>query len=181
MELKRCFVGIELPSEVVKEVARIQEVLWGFNFSGKLTELENLHLTLKFMGEISLDDVERVRGKLREVEFKVFEGSLGESGSFNFRGAPRIVWIKINGDGIFELQKKIDSLLEEIGFEKEGRFMSHLTIARVKFVLDNSAFRKYVSNLGVKKLKFKVDSFKLFESELREVGPAYRVIEDFGF
>ena len=51
-ELTRAFICIEFPDEVIKEAARVQEVLENKNFTGKMTELENLHLTYKFLGEI---------------------------------------------------------------------------------------------------------------------------------
>ena len=49
----RCFICIDFPDEVIKEVARVQEELEKVKFNGKLTELENLHLTLKFLGEMA--------------------------------------------------------------------------------------------------------------------------------
>ena len=56
--LTRAFIAIEFPDEVVKEIARVQELVSKIKFTGKLTELENLHLTLKFLGEISEEKVE---------------------------------------------------------------------------------------------------------------------------
>jgi len=83
--LIRCFVAIDFPDEVVKEIARVQGVLGRKVFQGKMTEVENLHLTLKFLGEISEEKVLEVREKLREIEFKEFNGKLMGAGTFNIR------------------------------------------------------------------------------------------------
>ena len=174
----RCFIAIDFYGEIVQETARIQEVLGSWKFNGKMSELENLHLTLKFLGEIEEDKLEEVRKSLREVKEKSFEGKLDHAGLFSVLGNPKIVWIKLNGKGIFDLQKKIDEVLEK-NFKKEERFMGHLTIARVKYVSDRAGFRKYVENIGVKEIPFKINSFKLIKSELKPLGPVYSVIEEF--
>lgn len=174
----RCFIALDFEDEILKETARIQEVLGSWKFIGKMTELENLHLTLKFLGEIEEEKLEEVRKSLREIKEKSFEGKLDHAGFFSVLGNPKIIWIKLNGKGIFDLQKKIDEVLS-INFKKEERFMGHLTIARVKYVSDKSGFRKYVENIGVKEVPFKINSFKLMKSELKPLGPVYSVIEEF--
>ncbi len=173
----RTFIAIELPDNVIKEVARVQNILGKRKFTGKLTELENAHLTLKFLGEIDDLKLEEVMQKLREVKFEKFEARLEKAGTFNFHGMPRIVWIKVAGKGIFELQKKVDMILKECGFKEEERFMSHMTIARVKYVKDKKDFMDYVSGLKLRDVRFKVNEFKLKESELRELGPVYKDLE----
>ncbi len=65
-----CFISINIPEEISKEISKIQNELP--NFMGKKTELENLHLTLKFLGEIDEKKVEEVRKKLNEVKFRKF-------------------------------------------------------------------------------------------------------------
>ena len=63
--MTRCFISIDLPEIIRREIQKIQEQLP--DFKGKLTEQENLHLTLKFLGEISDDEIEEIRKKLREI------------------------------------------------------------------------------------------------------------------
>ena len=178
-KLHRVFIAIDFPSEIVKEVARIQEILRNLKFTGKMTELENLHLTLKFLGEINEEKLIIVREKLKEIKLKSFEVGIDKIGTFNIRGNPRIIWIKIAGKGIFELQKKIDLVLNKVDFNLEERFMSHATIARIKYVKDKIRFKEYVNCIKLKKIKFKVDRFKLKESELREMGPVYSLVESY--
>lgn len=175
----RAFVAVVFEDEVIKEVARIQEILSSYRFHGKMTELENLHVTLKFLGEIDEERLEKVKEKLREVKLNEFEGKLDCAGTFSVRGNPKIVWLKLNGKGLFELQKMIDWKMREEGFRMEERFMGHLTIARVKYVKDKISFCKYVSGMGVREAKFKITKFLLIKSELKPLGPAYNVIEEY--
>jgi 2'-5' RNA ligase len=177
-EKLRSFISVEFPDEVVKEVARVQEVLGKKKFEGKLTELENLHLTLKFLGEIDGKTLEKVRKRLRKVKVGEMALRVEEIGTFNVRGRPRIVWVKIGGRGIFGLQKEVDKVLEGM-FESEKRFMSHMTIARVKFVRDKREFIDYVKKIKLMDVRFKVDRFKLKISELKKTGPVYSDVEEY--
>ena len=175
----RAFIAIDFPDEIVKEIARVQGVLGNYKFTGKVTELENLHLTLKFLGEVEEKKVEKIMERLRGMRFGEFEAKLAEIGTFSYDLNPRIVWVKVGGKGVFELQKKIDEMMEKEGFAREERFMSHMTIARIKYVKDKEGFKDYVRNLGVKEIEFPVKSFKLMKSDLREMGPVYALLEEF--
>ena len=174
----RAFVSIEFPDEVVKEVARVEEILGKKQFTGKLTELENLHLTLKFFGEIEESKLNEIRKRLRKIEFGKFEANLQRIGTLGKRGNVRIVWIKVAGKEIFDLQKKIDASLNGL-FKVEESFTSHLTVARIKYVKDPKDFINYVNSIGLKKVKFSIKSFKLKSSELKPLGPIYGDIELF--
>ena len=72
-KLTRAFIAIDFPSEIVKEIARVQELLGKVKFTGKITELENLHLTIKFLGEIDEKQVEEVKkfADLKDFSFAV--------------------------------------------------------------------------------------------------------------
>jgi len=177
--LTRVFIGITFPDEVIKEIARAQEMMSKEKFTGKLTELANLHLTLKFLGEIDEEKVKQVIQKLKEIKFNEFEASLGIMGVFASNKNPRIVWVKINSKALWELQEKVDSAMVDIGFEKEERFMGHATLSRIKYVKDKQKFIENMINIKIKPLKFKVSEFKLMKSELSQTGPAYSVIEKF--
>lgn len=173
-KLVRCFISIDLGDmgEVVfKEIARVQNVLSNKNFIGKLIPLDEAHLTLKFLGEIDEEKVKEVEKRLSEIKFDEFECVLDSIGYFNYRKSPRIIWIKIGGRGIFELQKRVDEVLGDL-FPQEERFMSHLTIARVKYVKDKKGFVNHVKGIGLTKIKFKVKEFKLKESKPLRIGIA---------
>ena len=178
MEQKiRTFICIDFPSEIIKEVARIQQIIEKQNFQGKLTELENLHITLKFLGEIDPRTLETIKIKLSKISFPQLNLKLSSVGTFNFHKQPRIVWIKVAGN-LFQLQKQIDEALSDI-LQKEQRFMSHLTIARIKHAKSPEQFIGYISKIKTKPIQFTVDSFKLKSSELLSPGPVYTTLEEY--
>lgn len=171
-DLTRTFICIEFSDEVVKEIARVQGLLSGVKFTGKTTELENLHLTLKFLGEIDDSKVEEVKKRLSGIKFSAMRLKLGKIGVFSRRGNPGIVWIKVEGKELYDLQKKIDEKLEGL-FSVEERFMGHLTIARIKYVKDKKGFLSHIDSIHVKPVAFDVSEFKLKKSELKAIGPTY--------
>lgn len=177
-QLVRCFICLELPREAMEYVEEIQNIIKKKNlFYGKLTELENLHLTLKFIGEVPESKIKEIQEKLRKIKILSFEASLGDLGYFS-RNIVGILWMKLYGKGIFDLQSEIDKSLEDF-FPKEERFMSHLTIARIKKVLDSNIFLDYIKNMKIKKISFPVCEFVLKKSELKSEGPVYGDIERF--
>jgi len=174
----RTFISLKLSDEAIQEIKKIQKELKNFGlFEGKLTEEENLHLTLKFLGEIDEKKVEEIRNRLRKVKINGFKVKLGDVGVFS-QSFIRIIWIKLEGEAIFELQKQIDEVLDGL-FEKEFRFMGHITIARIKKVKDKSKFLGFLKKLKVKEVDFEVKSFGLMKSELFSEGPKYNLLEGY--
>jgi RNA 2',3'-cyclic 3'-phosphodiesterase len=171
----RCFISIDLPRDVMNSIEKLQKQIREKKlFDGKTTELENLHLTLKFLGEVDLKMIEEIKTILSKIKFKEFEVKLNGLGVFS-RDRIRIVWIKLNGKGIFDLQKQIDDKLKNL-FSKEIRFMGHVTIARVRRVSNKNGFLEYIDKIKIPEIKFKVDKFYLNKSELFETGPIYKEI-----
>ncbi len=169
--MKRTFIAIDIPENIKKEIVKIQKQIPSFN--GKLTEYENLHLTLKFLGEIDEKVIEEIRKKLRELKFTKFNVQIDKLGFFR-KEHGAIVWLHLaNCD---ELQKEIDKKLEGL-FESEKRFMSHLTIARVKSVNVKNNFFSEIEKIKFIPLNFEVNEFVLKESILDRKGPSYKDIE----
>jgi len=172
----RCFVALDLSREFINYIHEIQQLIKRQNlFIGKFTESENLHLTLKFLGEIDEEKVEEVKEKLKKVREEEFEAELGEVGVFSKKFL-RIIWIKLKNCD--KLQKAIDDALSNL-FPIENRFMSHITIARVKKVGDRKALLDYIKNMKTKNIKFKVDKFFLKKSELAPSGSSYEDLEEY--
>lgn len=175
-ETKRCFIALDLSREVINEIKKIQKLIGKqVLFNGKFTEPENLHLTLKFLGDLDDSMIEKVDERLKGVNLESFEVELGEAGVFS-KNYIRIIWIHLKGAE--KLQKEIDEKLSSL-FESEDRFMSHLTIARVKGVANRKALINYLESIKPSKLKFRVDKFFLRKSELEPNGPVYSDLEGY--
>jgi 2'-5' RNA ligase len=169
----RVFVSLGIPRNVKEEIKEIQEQLP--EFEGKKTETENLHLTLKFLGWLDDEMIEKARKKLREIKPGRFEAETGEIGTFSPQ-ALRIIWLHLAN--CEKLQEKADNALSGM-FEKESRFMSHITIARVKKARDKRKFIEELSKIKANRIKFNVEKFFMMKSQLKKSGPAYSVIEEF--
>ena len=169
----RCFIAIDIPENIKKESLKIQNQIP--EFIGKKTEKENLHLTLKFFGEIDENRIELIKDKLREINLEKFETEIDSIGIFSEKFI-RIVWLYLSN--CETLQEKIDNSLKNLS-EPEKRFMSHLTIARIKSIKDKNEFIKKLEKLKITKIKFIVDNFKLKKSILKPEGPVYEDLEKF--
>ena len=169
----RAFISIDVPREVKEEIRKIQDKLP--EFKGKKTETENLHLTLKFLGEISKEKTIEIKRKLKEINFNSFEAEINSIGVFSEKFI-RIIWLHLSN--CEDLQKEIDNKLKDL-FKSEFRFMSHLTIARVKKVDNKKKFLQELSSIEIPKIKFQVDKFLLKQSILKPQGPEYKILETF--
>ena len=174
MTLIRTFISVELPKNIIKEVNKIQKQLP--EFKGKKTEEENLHLTLKFLGEIDENILNEVKERLRKIKLRSFRTRISEIGVFSPENV-RIIWVKLEDCG--GLQNEIDESLFGL-FEKEKRFMGHITIARIKSLKNKKSFLEELKKIKIPSgLEFEVKNFKLKKSTLSSKGPAYETIEEY--
>ena len=169
----RCFVALDLPEAFGKEAVRAQERLRRQDlFQGKFTAPQNIHLTLKFLGEITHDQADGVRDALRDLKENTRKVRLEGAGMF----APRIIWLKLAGANT--LQKRVDASLSN-WFASEPRFMGHITIARVKTARNPRGLADTVRELEVAPISGQAISFSLRRSILNPEGPKYEMLEQF--
>ncbi len=164
----RLFVSINIPDDVKEDVGRLYKRFSGIRF----VPLENLHITLKFLGE---SEPEPIVSKLKEIDFSTFSFTLKGVGAFPNKEFPRVVWIGVGSgkEKIVDLAQKVDSLLADIR-KDDHPFHPHLTIARVRGAIDKKIF-----DYSYKSRPIVVDSFYLMKSILTPLGPQYKVIKRF--
>ncbi len=171
----RIFIGLKLPPKTLMQIKEIQDKLPVFQ--GRKTELKNLHLTLKFLGDVKQDKIQEIKNRLKNVEFEGFESSIEDMGIFDKKKGKGILWLQITG--CESLQKKIDDALEGI-YTKENRFMSHLTIARIKNLGENKKkFIEELKKIHLPKTFFINENFYLIKSKLKKEGPEYSLLEEY--
>jgi len=180
----RTFIAVGISSEVREKIAQIQVELREGDPDVKWVEPKNLHVTLKFLGEVGEEKLSGVieKTKLAASGVSHFRVHLSDLGSFpNFR-SPRVVWVGIN-EGKAELKdlsERIEENLSHLGFAKEKReFSSHLTIGRVRSPRGRGKLVKRIEDgqrcdVG----EFFVDKVLVMESQLSSRGPTYRIIEE---
>ncbi len=171
----RCFLAIELNEEVKNELIKIQEEIKPF-LDAKFVELGNLHLTLKFFGEVDEKDFREIQEALKEIKFPKFSVSLGKIGFFPNENLAKVLWISLESEEILELSGKIDTSL--INF-KDKDFESHVTLARIKNISNKEEFLKKIKDFKIKPISFNVRDFVLKKSTLTAKGPIYEDVERF--
>lgn len=177
----RIFIAIDLPEHVKSRIFHKFENLQNKNlFNGKFVEKENLHLTLKFFGEITNEKLKEIKNKLKEIKFEKFYCKIGKTGFFENKKHIKIIWVELISEKLQELQKIINKKIPEI-LSDYKKFNSHITLARVKSISRNKDLIKEVEKIHFKNLSFDINEFILMKSELMPLGPKYKVIEKFEF
>ena len=172
----RVFVAIDLPESLKEKIFSIYPYVKGVR--GKFVEKENLHITLKFLGEIQPNIVNKVKEALSQIEFEQFKVRVKGLGLFG----NRVLWIGISTgfDNIVKLHEIIDKKLSELGFEEDFRFHPHITILRIKNILNRRDFEHFLEEFKNYEFgEFYVTEFKLKQSILRPEGPLYLDIKSF--
>lgn len=184
MEKIRIFIAIKLTPEILSNISKLQEELKKTSAQVKWVKPENIHLTLKFLGHITLEKLEKVKTFTREAlrPFAPFEISVSGLGAFPRIKYPRVIWVGID-EGKEELKRiafSIEENLAKISFTKEKRpFSPHLTLGRMKSLkgrerLIEALAKLMTSNLG----NMKVTKLSIMKSELRPPGPVYTTLEE---
>ena len=179
MSLVRCFVAVDVEDPTVaSRVAAVQQQLEAAGAKLKLVELENLHLTLRFIGEIPRELVERVAAALRSVEFAPFTVRFVGLGAFPNPRRPRVIWVGVEEGAkeLSELSEKVNATLAKLKLPKpDEEFTPHLTIARVKSGV-GSLPRIIEENKSVEFGSIVVDRIRLKKSTLTSRGPIYETL-----
>jgi 2'-5' RNA ligase len=183
MEQIRSFIAIELPRELKLELDRLEDQLAsGSRAPVKWVDPANMHITLKFLGDISHGMTGRITSAIEEAarETQPFHLEAGGLGVFPNPRRVQVVWVGLGGetDSLNRLQKRIESGLNPLGFKAESRpFTPHLTLARVReraMPDERQALGQLIESTGfTAECKFQVDYVHLMRSQLTREGPIY--------
>lgn len=184
MNLVRAFIAVEI-SPTLKEKLHTETESLRRAFPRSIVRwvnVNNIHLTLKFLGDTSLDNLEKLKVYLAEevVNQNSFEVGVNGIGVFASFSRPRVVLAGVKDSGnIFSLYKCVERVASLIGRDAERRpFLPHLTLGRVQrrvSLADKHKIRQAIQSH--EKLDFgtmQVNSIHLFESELKPTGAIYR-------
>ena len=179
----RLFVALQIPNDVRETIAQLIRELMPLDNSWKWTRAENLHVTLKFLGETPQEKLRRICETLRSVPCAwPIPISFRGLGFFPNERRPRVLWIGMEAPPtLTELAASTEDALAGIGMPREERaFTPHLTLARSKdgglSEKMRTALAKYASG------QFDVmnaSAFHLIESKLKSTGAEYTTLESF--
>jgi RNA 2',3'-cyclic 3'-phosphodiesterase len=188
----RLFVALEIPSEVrrnlVTLIKELRELVPANSPNAKKmrwVRRENLHLTLKFIGDSTPEKLEAVRGALSQVSSAhVVEAHFHGVGFFPNEKRARVFWAGVEGSAnLAALAIEVDQRLEQVGFPRESRaYIPHLTLARIEppglpREIQAAAQKNAAREFGL----LRSGEFHLIESKLKPTGAEYTTLQSFRF
>jgi 2'-5' RNA ligase len=184
----RVFIAIDIDKQIRAGLSRLQkELISKTNFGKsdvKWVEPDNVHLTLKFLGEIKDEQAVDVCNIVKEVAgiHSSFELAVESVGCFGGRSA-RVLWVGLGegNDSLLQLQKDLDEQLALAGWPPESReFTGHLTLCRVKNPKAGFKLAEMIKDYKDFKLgTMSADSVCVYQSQLAPSGPVYTVLGNY--
>ena len=179
----RVFIAVPLSDEIKKGLGEVIVNLRETGADIKCVRPENVHLTLKFLGqveEMKLTNIKKSMGNALQ-NITTFDIILSGVGAFPGKNSPRVVWVgvKAGGEQLCEIHDRIEEDLAAAGFEKETRkYHSHLTLARVKSARNRKALISWLElNENLNAGSMRASEIVLMESRLKREGAEYLPLE----
>lgn len=168
----RLFVALELPEELRARIALLQTGLPG----ARWVPPENLHLSLRFLGQIPEPTAEEVAAALARVRAAPFDLVVSGAGHFETGRRVRAVWLGVEkSPALSDLQERVEAAATRAGLPPEGRkFIPHITLARLENGRPNAVHRWLSGTTLFKAYPFRIEEFVLFSSHLGRGGSVYR-------
>ena len=183
----RAFIAVELPTSVQAELVALQRELRASGADVKWVEERNLHLTMRFLGEIPEDERQAVEQLLNRLarHTPVIQASLSDVGAFPASSSPRVVWVGI-GQGSDALRRVATELEEGLALlrvrKADREFVAHVTLGRVRSSRQRAPLVSRLRDLTWKPPPpFWADHLTLFQSSLTGSGPVYTALARFPF
>jgi 2'-5' RNA ligase len=180
-ELIRTFIALELEDSIKDKIKAIQDTIKSSNaIKGSWVSKDNLHLTLKFLGDTKLKYVEGIKQSIKDclkdqIPIKCL---LNRIGCFPNEKSARVIWAGLDDkdNQIANLAKRLENSLFEFGFKKEKRdFKNHITICRPRQIPNPNQLSLLIEeiNKNIKPLEFTISKITFFESQLTPQGSIY--------
>jgi len=183
----RTFIALELPPSVISLLEKVQEDLKSMRLRAKWVRPENIHLTLKFLGNINPGDIDKIGGAMMDAveDFAAIDLVAGGVGVFPGIKRPRVIWVGLGGQIqlLFAVQRVLEENLAALGFKKEKRpFKGHLTLGRFKQTVDPNTIRQIIREYAnLYSEEFTARRIILYKSDLKPTGAVYSQLQQAAF
>lgn len=179
----RCFIAVDFDDlELLDALGRFQTILVGSGADLKCVERENIHLTLRFLGDVREGLVEELKGIVSQVKFSPFSAELRGVGVFPNLRRPRVVWTGITrgADELKGFFQRLEPEIVGLGFKPERRgFSPHITLARVRSGRNRDRLAEVVTSHAEERFgEFTISHLKLKRSVLTPRGPIYSTLAE---
>lgn len=174
----RTFVCIEIPESLKEQIAALQRELRPKGAQVSWTKPENIHLTIKFLGDVAQPKVETVRRAVERAAASVaqFEVEIAGAGCFPSLRSPRVLWVGLSGlpAALKQLQASVEDELAREGFSREPKkFSPHLTIARIRSPHGAGLLAEELVARGFEPASFTAREVIVMRSDLKPTGSVY--------
>lgn len=175
----RTFIALDLASQELRStISSIQNRIAGTGASPKIIELEKVHFTLRFLGEVNQALLDETRSRLRRLKTAVFSVSFVGLGAFPSADRISVIWIGVDEESARKMKSlvyEISECLNDLPLKKESRpFAPHLTIARLKNTLGTGDLRDIIERESRRHFGEEIfTQLKLKKSDLTRHGPIY--------
>ncbi|MDE2501097.1 MAG: RNA 2',3'-cyclic phosphodiesterase [Alphaproteobacteria bacterium] len=168
----RLFVAVALPDEIARSLGMLQNGVPGARWQTR----DQLHLTLRFIGEVDGQDAGVVDDALTTIAAPTFPAELKGVGAFGGKH-PRALWAGVaTSEALHHLHSKIESALHRVGMEGDGRkYTPHVTLAKLKGTQYGHVIDFLTDHALYASVPFTVANFILYSSQLTANGSIYRV------
>ena len=179
----RAFLAFEVSPEVRDNLLKVEEELKLTRADVKVVERENLHFTVKFLGEIPDSMVDEVDKRVRALALRRMEVDVRGLGAFPDTRRPRVIWAGVSPHDLAAIssngQQVVDAL-EGVGETDERGFHPHITVARVRSPRNMEALASMLRDYSTKDFgRTPISALKLKSSTLTPAGPTYRDIKEY--
>lgn len=184
-ETIRSFIAFDLDNQaIVSRLSEVQDTLVNTGASLKLVKPQNIHITVRFLGNVALSMVDAVYEEMKQVSFAPFEAEIRGLGAFPNLQYVRVVWagIQKGADELRDVFSQLEPRLRKLGFKPDTKgFSPHLTIARVRTGKNKAELARRIKELESYEFgTVKVNCLKLKKSVLTPKGPVYSTIREVG-
>lgn len=180
----RTFIAVLISEDIKRRIGLVEEEFKKLAPEVKWVAEENLHVTLKFLGNVPAERLERIAAALGEALSCVepFEIEVADVGAFPSAGIPRTVWVGVTSgqEELADVARRVEKALEKLGFPREDRpFTCHITIGRVKDGRGARELAPALQEAEVGRLgSVLVGSVAVMRSDLRREGPIYSTLSE---